>query len=276
MVKLFVSLAVLSTATCTNLYAQIAPIQPDRPGESESTTIVPKNYIQIETGFLVEKESATSKNYDHPSVLWKYGLNEKLEFRLITALASQTKNHQTITGLKPLTAGFKVNLWKQKGLMPTGSFIGQLTTSNMGSKVFQTTFIAPSFRFLMQHKFGKVAIGYNLGVEWDGETPEPTYIYTFTEVTAVTKKVNCFVELYGFAPSLSQAYHSVDGGLTYLLSKNLVADISGGFGLTHNAPDNYVSLGFSYRFNTVGGNLKKGTHATMHLQNLAPVLTHHS
>ena len=74
--------------------------------------------------------------------------------------------------------------------------------------------------------------------------------------------------MYGFAPSLSEAYHSVDGGLTYLLGKNLVADISGGFGLTSNAPDNYVSIGFSYRFNTIGHNLKKGTHAIMHLQKL--------
>ena len=126
-------------------------------------------------------------------MLWKYGLNEKLELRLITTVESQTENHQTITGLKPLTAGFKVNLWKQKGFIPATSFIGNLTTSNIGSKAYQTSFIAPSFRFLMQHKYGKIAIGYNVGVEWDGETPEPTYIYTLTEVTSLTKKINVWL-----------------------------------------------------------------------------------
>ena len=29
-----------------------------------------------------------------------------------------------------------------------------------------------------------------------------------------------------------------------------MADISGGFGLTENAPKNYISLGLSYRFKT--------------------------
>ncbi len=119
----------------------------------------------------------------------------------------------------------------------------------------------------MQHKLTKkISLGYNLGVEWDGESPEPTYIYTLTQVTSLTKKINCFAEVYGFAPSLSKAKHSFDGGLTYLLNKNLMIDLSGGLGLTNNAPHNYLSVRLSYRFNTAVNNFNKASHAAMHFQ----------
>jgi hypothetical protein len=35
-----------------------------------------------------------------------------------------------------------------------------------------------------------------------------------------------------------------------LLNTDLIIDFSGGFGLTNNAPKNYIALGISYRFST--------------------------
>ncbi|MBF6609373.1 MAG: transporter, partial [Flavobacterium sp.] len=34
---------------------------------------------------------------------------------------------------------------------------------------------------------------------------------------------------------------------TYLLSNDFMLDVSGGFGLTDNAPDYFMALGFSFR-----------------------------
>jgi hypothetical protein len=53
--------------------------------------------------------------------------------------------------------------------------------------------------------------------------------------------------LFGFAPQNNKANHSFDGGITYLINNNFMLDLSSGIGITDNAPDHYVALGFSFR-----------------------------
>lgn len=66
----------------------------------------------------------------------------------------------------------------------------------------------------------------------------------------MTEKIGCYTELYGFIPVEKKVDHRFDCGLTYLINNDLMTDISGGFGLTENAPKNYISIGLSYRFKT--------------------------
>src|SRR5690606_5007127 len=97
---------------------------------------------------------------------------------------------------------------------------------------------APEFRFVMQHTLSdKVSFSYNLGAEWDGEVPDATFIYTVATGIELTHSLGMFLELYGFAPENDRAAHNFDAGLTYLLSNDFMLDVSGGFGLTDNAPD---------------------------------------
>ncbi|MEO6734562.1 MAG: transporter [Ferruginibacter sp.] len=251
MIRYFILLGFVFALNTNPSFGQTDEIETDRPGETESPFIVPENFIQIENGFSIDKQNGESKTYKIPSTLWKYGLNERFEFRLITELVSEKENNKTETGLKPLTLGFKVNICAEKGLIPMTSFIGHLTSTNLGSAAFHTPYFAPSFRFTMRRTLTeKISLGYNLGAEWDGETAEPTFIYTLSTELSFTKKLGGFVEVYGFAPQDSKADHNIDGGLTYLLNNNLMIDISGGYGLTENARDNFLSVGLSYRFTT--------------------------
>ncbi len=106
----------------------------------------------------------------------------------------------------------------------------------------------PEFRFVMQHSLTeKVSLSYNLGAEWDGFTPEPTFIYTLATGFGLTEKLGAFVELYGFAPQEDKSDHRFDGGLTYLVSHDFMVDVSGGAGITENAPDYFAAVGFSFR-----------------------------
>ncbi len=229
----------------------LPPIQTDRPDQTECPFITPQQYIQAENGFTYENIDNENKSIAHPSILWKYGLSKTFEFRLITEVVSEKNLNATETGLSPITVGFKVNIAQEKGILPTTSFIGHLTLPYLASKKFKSIYYAPSFRFTMQHSLSKrFSLGYNLGAEWDGETPEPTFIYTLTTGCSMTEKLGGYLELYGFAPQQSKADHRIDGGVTYLITNNAMVDVSGGFGLTDNAPKNYVALGFSYRFNT--------------------------
>jgi hypothetical protein len=252
MAKYFISFVLYFLATTYNLFGQsLLAIQLDRPDQTECPFITPKKYIQIENGITLETFDQNQKSFNYPSTLWKYGVNEKFELRLITAIVLENINGKTNTGILPLTIGFKTSLFEEKGFIPKTSFIGHITTSNIGSKNFRTKYIAPSFRFTMQHTLtNKISLAYNLGAEWDGENAEHRYIYTLTTGFSLTEKIGCYTELYGFIPAENEADHRFDCGLTYLINNDLMADISGGFGLTENAQKNYISLGFSFRFKT--------------------------
>ena len=90
MSKYFITLVILFGTSDDILFGQnLASIQPDRPDQTESPFITPKNYIQIEKGVVVENFNKTQKSYNHPSTLWKYGINKKFELRLITELVSE-------------------------------------------------------------------------------------------------------------------------------------------------------------------------------------------
>lgn len=233
--------------------AQNTPIQTDRPDQTECPFIVPKNFLQAENGFLIEKLKGDLQTYAYPSILWKLGLNERFELRLITEVLSVKNMGNTSSGLAPVTIGFKSQICKEKGIIPTTAFIGHLTTSSVGTKNFRTTFAAPSFRFTMQHTLSKTfTLSYNLGAEWDGESAETIYLYTLTSGASITDKLGFYAELYGYAPEYNTADHRADGGFTYLVNNNILIDISAGFGISNSDLKNYVSLGFSYRFNTKG------------------------
>jgi hypothetical protein len=251
MVKFFVFISLFPLGMAAIKAQEISPIATDRPDQTECPFIVPKGYFQAENGFFYEKTGANSQSMAYPSVLWKYGLSDNFELRLITELVSEKTFSQKKIGLIPITVGFKAKILEEKGWIPKTSFIGHLTVPKLASKEFSVNYYAPSFRFTMQHTLSdRFTLAYNLGAEWDGETPEPTFIYTLTTGFSITKKLGCYVESYGFSPQTQQPDHRLDGGFTYLISNNAMIDISGGLGLTANAPKYFASLGFSFRFKT--------------------------
>jgi hypothetical protein len=55
-------------------------------------------------------------NYSHPTTLWEYGINDKVELRLITEFVSEKNKSLTTAGLIPITIGFKTALLEEKVL----------------------------------------------------------------------------------------------------------------------------------------------------------------
>ncbi len=231
------------------------PIQTDRPDQTECPFITPKGYLQAENGFTYENINKNNKVISLPTILWKYGLNKNVEFRLITETNIIKSLGNKVSGLVPTIVGFKISVSEEKGIIPATGFIAHLAIPNAASTNFKASYYAPSFRFNMQHTLSKTfSLAYNLGTEWDGKTPEPTFIYTLTSGMSITEKLGAYIELYGFAPQKQSADHKADGGFTYLITNDVMVDISGGFGITKEAPKNYFALGFSYRFNTKKNN----------------------
>ncbi len=223
-------------------------IQTDRPDQTECPFIVPTNYLQMENGFSFQKTDNDSNEIVAPTVLLKYGINNHFELRMISEFILIKQNFNQISGINPILFGFKSRLFEEKGILPLTSFIGHLSVPKLASFLDKTTYIAPEFRFTMQHTISeKQSLSYNLGAEWNGETAEPTFIYTLTTGYSFSEKVSGYIELYGFIPQLEKPDHRFDLGLNYLLNPNNQLDISGGFGLTETSPKYFLSLGYSFR-----------------------------
>jgi len=232
----------------TKVFGQdISPISADRPDQTETPYTVPRKHFQMETGFLFEQTDKNTQSITSPTILFKYGLGNDFELGMVTELNAIIEEH-THLGLSPVAFRFKQKISEEEGLIPKTSFIGFLTIPCFASENLKATYFAPAFRFTMQNTLNdKFSLGYNLGAEWDGETAVPTFIYTLTSGYSITDNLGAYAELYGFVPQSSVSDHRFDCGFTYLARPNLLLDISGGFGITENAPDHYLALGISFR-----------------------------
>ena len=117
-----------------------------------------------------------------------------------------------------------------------------------GSSEFAPEYTAADFRFTFAHTLSdKFSLSYNLGAEWNGETPEATFLYTLSLGYGITNKLGAFIESYSFFPEDHNNDHRIDGGLTFKITPVVQVDLSGGIGLSSNAPDAFISTGISAR-----------------------------
>ena len=229
-------------------------METDRPDQTECPFITRQHFIQAETGFVMERDNRLS-SFVHPTILWKYGWAPRFELRLITEFVSRETpllipaGNELVSGIDPVLIGGKLALLEEKGLRPKTSFIFHLGIPALASKKFKTSHLAPEFRFTMQNSItDHFGIGYNLGAEWDGEVSAPWWIYTLSPGVNLGKKWYAYLEAFGAIQQKEAPQHSLDGGLAYYFSDHTKVDISGGAGISKNAPDWYLNIGFSFRF----------------------------
>ena len=237
------------------IYSQ-SKIDTDRPDQTESVYTIPQGWVQFEAGFNKQQNDKWSNEYFSPTLLSKYGISSKVELRLITTIVTNStmlipQGTTNYTGLDPLQIGAKVSLWEAKKWIPKTSLIFHFGIPKTASKNYDVRKIAPNFRFTMQNELSKnVAIGYNIGAEWDGETNTPTYIYTFAPGMNLSERWYAYIEAFGSLKKNEIAQHSLDGGIAYYVNNDFKLDISSGFGISSEAPDWYFAVGASFRFNT--------------------------
>lgn len=239
--------------------SQTGSIETDRPDQTECPYTVPKKWVQLEAGFLkmAEKETgSTGYHFHHPALLSKYGITDKLELRIITELATTKEKLHTgktylQTGFSSLQLGGKISLFEEKHLLPKTSLIVHYDFGKWRSLEKETKNGA-NFRFTFQNSITeKITLGYNAGMRWERLDEAPAYVYTFAPGISLSSKWYAYIELFGFAWKDDSPENSIDGGFAYTVTPNFKLDISGGFGITKKAPDNYIAIGASVRFKTV-------------------------
>ncbi len=251
------TLCALFAAVVLHGQSQTPPLVTDRPDQTESSSTVPKHFLQIETGFILENNTTDlmrDKSFAYNTTLSRYGLLDNFELRLgLDFLGNQittkrTDYTQNTTSFSPLYAGFKVKVVEESGLRPEIAFLGALVLPFTASSDYKPSYSAANMRFAFEHTLSdRFSLGYNLGAEWDGETAVPDYFYSVAIGYELSGNLGAFIESFGSIPEAGTAQHQLDAGFTYLISPNFQLDISGGIGLNKEAPDNFVSIGLSYR-----------------------------
>ncbi len=251
--KFLITLTVLISV----LLAQAVPeMVTDRPDQTESSVTIPRGWLQIETGGLVEHDSPADDdditNLVYNTTLLRYGIFDNTEIRLgaeymqqIVEVGSTEINE---SGLAPVVVGFKTRFTKEKGWMPELAFLGHLTLPKIGADEFQTDYLIPDFRIAGTKTLNdQFSAAFNLGGEWSGVTPNTNIYYSFVIGADINNKNAGFVEIYGYVIEEFSPDHRFDTGLTYLVNDDLQLDLSGGVAINDKAPDYFISGGLSYR-----------------------------
>lgn len=228
----------------------------DRPDATEAPTLVPKGYLQIETGALYEdskenqfKQKTTTFN----TTLLRYGLLDNFELRVgwdfaeVKTEINGTELDDIASGLSPLLLGAKIGVTEEKGWLPEIGLIGHLFLPFTAGADFRPETTGIDFRFSFAHTLSeKSSLAYNLGAEWGNDSPEAAYIYTIAYGYSVTDTFGFYAELYGDLPEDTSANHLWDAGLTYLLSNSIQLDATVGSGIT-KGQNLLLSAGVSVR-----------------------------
>ncbi len=227
----------------------------DRPDATESPTVVPKDYLQIETGAFYEsfkEESIKIKDFTYNTMLIRYGLLERLELRLgwdytNSKLFLDTTEIDVINSFSPLLLGVKIPIAAEKGLLPEIGFLGHLNLPFSVNKELRPQNTGVDFRFSFAHTLSeKSSLSYNLGAAWENDFPEAAYLYTIAYGYSLSNQWGIYVELYGDFPENTEANHLWDAGLTYLISNNVQLDATIGSSITEGQ-DLLLSAGISFR-----------------------------
>lgn len=245
----------------TLLNAQNSSIEPDRLGKTHTPFSLPKKWFQSEVGFLKQKDkltavSQTEKYFQHPLFFGRYGLSNRIEARVITEWATEkeigTNQTDVYTGINTFQLGLKANFVKEKGIKPEIALIAHYSFNSLRTLAPGTdTIDGVNFRFAFQHTLSEnVWLNYNAGMQWKYFTFEPVYLYTLSPRFKLEEKWQAFIEVFGFIWKDDAPHHSISTGLGYNVNDDFKIDAAAGIKLNKHAPDNFFTIGCSYRFKT--------------------------
>ena len=245
------------------------PLITDRPDFTESTEAVPAGHLQLETGytFTYDRESKDRvRDHTAPELLLRIGVVEDFELRIGWDGYSWTDNRfqgetrggrrvirdDWTQGGRDLSLGFKYKFVEQDGLIPHLGVIGAITVPS-GSAGVSSGDVEPEIVLLWAYDItDSFAVAGNVGFAAPTDDGDRFFqaSASLSAAVALSEKVGAYVEYFGFYPNAehSDAAHTINGGLTYLINNNFQIDWRIGAGLNEEADDFFTGVGFAFRF----------------------------
>jgi len=229
----------------------------DRPDQTESSSVVPKGILQIETGFIFEKDELYISGYNSENIsyniattLFRYGLLDWMEVRLGSAFKFENTNvsgwSKSESGISGLLIATKLFLMEEKNLLPKLAFVVNYNLA-VGKENFIPEKSEPAFLLAASNSITDwLGIGYNAGAKWiNGEQLD--IILTASMGISVAENTGLFLEFYGDKQQDTDANIFFDTGFTYLVKNDFQLDVSAGFPVNNQSPDFFISFGASFQ-----------------------------
>lgn len=219
----------------------------DRPDQTESSSTVEQGSLQIESGILLgsAKDDLFSEEvFLAPTMLWRYGITNGVELRLLTEFASVKNklNSQKINGIADLQIGTKVQILKKKEINTEIAFLSHAILPTAKDELSLNE-IGTINKLSISHVIkDNVGLGYNIGYDYFGYG-NGDFTYSLAVGIGITDAFGFYLEPYGAIVDFETHEASFDAGIAYLLQDNVQLDFSFGTGINHTM--NYISVGCS-------------------------------
>lgn len=220
----------------------------DRPDQTESSSTVPKNSLQIESGMLLrfaEEGEISLREIAIPSTLFRYGISKGLEIRVVNQYVNikEENSGKEISGITDLEVGVKIQLLKNENKNTEIAFLSHMILPT-GTKEVSFEKVGTINKLSISHQLGdKVGLGYNVGYNYFG-IGNGFLTYSMALGVEISERAGLYVEPYGDIGIFNEHLANIDAGFTYLLKDNFQLDFSFGTGLNYTM--NYLSAGFSW------------------------------
>ena len=216
----------------TSLYSQLTS---DRPDQTESSLVLSKGHVQIETGISIE-DSESNIN-----TLFRIGIIDGIEMRLNSNyLINDDISNLKKSSFSDFEIGAKFKILDEDNNRIKIGFLTHLSVPT-APEIFSYNEYGLLSRLLVSHDIKNDSqIGYNIGYNkynnYDGQ-----FIYTLVYDKSLGS-FGVFFEIFG-EESSNNSNLNFDSGITYLVDNDKQLDLSIGRGL--NSDMFYISAGFS-------------------------------
>ncbi len=208
-------------------------ISTDRPAFADSSTVVPKDSLVIENGFL-DSSTQGKRTFDLPESQLRFGLFDKTELRF----SVPDYFNGPLSGFSDISAGIKQQLGPVYGF-DVSVVIG--LSFPTGGKHISSHHYDPSLQIPWSRK---LSTNWTAGGMFQISRPT-TGQTTFYLDRQLTAPWDAFVEYSAQLPEHGGPQHILHFGTSYKLTPHQQVDLHGGVGLSAAAPDHFIGFGYS-------------------------------
>jgi hypothetical protein len=236
------------------------PLEADRPGEAETTSIVAQGAFQLEGGFKFERQTGGDEEHTDeftvPELLLRIGLLPVAELRLSADgfIHEDRGGAVDVSSGSDIELGAKLRCLDQDGWRPATALLAALSFPTGGRAVTSDGFDPRGSLLLDWNWAERFRLIANLG--FAGPTQGVNDASRVFEIrpslsleTLVTQRSGVSIEYYStLEPGEDETEHTIDANVAHRLSDDVQIDLSAGVGLNRAAPDFFIGFGIAWRF----------------------------
>ena len=231
-----------------SLFAQEAEFTADRPGASTGPSTVAKGVIQWEQGIQYDGDGGKGA-FTFSNTLFRYGLFDGMELRLSGDGFIYNNGNRWKPAFSGINIGTKIRCYEGNGAVPAVSVLADFSIPATGTKGFAVENFTPSLYLLFENPLNdKFSLGYNVGAEWNGESPSPAAFLALCLGYSINERLGCFVESYNYLAGEGNQF-CADFGFNYMLARKVQLDAAANLDLRDPAHCWAVSLGVAWQIN---------------------------